>query len=128
VPLTPKWDYDAVKDFSERLVQHMARTIPKLFVAKSGARNRVGRIFVDYLRNGKGATTIAAFSARARPGLGVSVPVTWKELPKLEAANQWDIFNVQGRLARLRADPWKGYASTRQTLEEADRLLRSAGG
>jgi len=123
VPLTPKWDYDRVKDFSEQVVVHMARTIPTLFVAKSGARNRVGRIFVDYLRNGKGATTIAAFSARARPGLGVSVPVSWKELPGLEAANQWDIFNVFERLSRQRADPWKDYARTRQTLEGALRKL-----
>src|SRR5690606_13095425 len=58
VPLEPRADYDAVKDFSEKVVQHMARTIPSLFVSKSVARNRVGRIFVDYLRNGKGATTI----------------------------------------------------------------------
>ncbi|HUP98708.1 MAG TPA: DNA ligase D [Usitatibacter sp.] len=126
VPLTPRWDYDQVKDFSEKVVMHMSRTIPTLFVAKSGARNRVGRIFVDYLRNGKGATTIAAFSARTRPGLGVSVPVTWKELAKLEAANQWDIFNVHQRLSKLRADPWKDYAGTRQTLEGALKKLGPA--
>ena len=123
VPLEPKWDYDEVKDFSERLVQHMAATIPKLFVAKSGARNRVGRIFIDYLRNGKGATTVAAFSARARPGLGVSMPVAWKELPKLAAADQWNIANVHERLKRLRADPWKDYRKVKQTLEDAARQL-----
>ena len=126
VPLTPKWDYGAVKDFAELLVQHMARTIPKLFVSKSGARNRVGRIFIDYLRNGKGATTVAAFSARARPGLGVSVPVTWRELAGLEAANQWNIANVFDRLEKQRADPWKDYAKTRQTLDAALRKLRQA--
>jgi bifunctional non-homologous end joining protein LigD len=126
VPLTPKWDYDQVKDWSERVVQHMARTIPSLFVAKSGAQNRVGRIFVDYLRNGKGATTIAAFSVRARPGLGVSVPVKWSELAKLTAANQWNIFNVHERLAKLREDPWKDYAKTRQDLEKAARILEAA--
>ena len=126
VPLTPKRDYGAVKDFAELLVQHMARTLPKLFVSKSGARNRVGRIFIDYLRNGKGATTIAAFSARARPGLGVSVPVGWRELPGLEAANQWNIANVFDRLKRQRADPWKDYARTRQTLDAALRKLRQA--
>ena len=123
VPLTPKWDYDEVKDWSEKVVQHLARTIPSLFVSKSGARNRVGRIFVDYLRNGKGATTIAAFSARVRPGLGVSVPVKWSELPRLTAANQWNIFSVHERLARLREDPWKGYSKTRQTLEKSAKLL-----
>jgi len=126
VPLTPKWNYDAVKDFSELLVQHMSRTIPKLFVPKSGARNRVGRIFIDYLRNGKTATTIAAFSARARPGLGVSVPVAWRELSGLEAANPWNIANVFYRLKRQRADPWKDYAKTKQTLDAALRKLRQA--
>ncbi|HWH40584.1 MAG TPA: non-homologous end-joining DNA ligase [Usitatibacter sp.] len=125
VPLSPSpgWGYDDVKDLAEAIVQHMARTIPKLFVAKSGAQNRIGRIFIDYLRNGKGATTIAAFSARARPGLGVSVPCAWKELPGLEAANQWNIANVHQRLAKLRSDPWKGYASARQTLDEAAEKL-----
>lgn len=124
VPLTPKWDYDQVKDWAEKVVVHMAHTIPSLFVAKSGARNRVGRIFIDYLRNGTGATTVAAFSARARPGLGVSVPVKWSELAKLEAADQWNIFNVHDRLARQREDPWKDYAKTRQTLVKAAALLK----
>ena len=123
VPLTPKWDYDTVKDFSQAVVQHLAVTLPKLFVAKSGARNRVGRIFVDYLRNGRGATTAAAFSARARPGLGVSMPVAWKELPGLEGADQWNIFNAHERLERQRADPWKEYESSRQGLDQAARKL-----
>jgi bifunctional non-homologous end joining protein LigD len=127
VPLTPSkdWDYDRVKDFSEAVVRHMARTIPKLFVVKSGPRNRVGRIFIDFLRNGKGATTICAFSVRARPGLGVSVPVTWKELPRLEAANQWTIFNVHDRLKKLKRDPWGEYDSTKQTLDEALERLKA---
>jgi bifunctional non-homologous end joining protein LigD len=126
VPLTPKWDYDQVKDFSQAIVTHLASTIPQLFVAKSGGRNRVGRIFVDYLRNGRGATTVAAFSARARPGLGVSVPLRWEELKKLEGANQWDIFTVHARLAKLRADPWKDYWTTRQTLDKAAKILHAA--
>ena len=74
VPLTPRAGWDTVKDFSQRVVQHLAKMIPDRFVAKSGASNRVGRIFVDYLRNGLGATTAVAFSARARPGLGVLDP------------------------------------------------------
>ncbi len=126
VPLTPRWDYDQVKGFSARMVKHMAATLPKLFVAKSGESNRVGRIFIDYLRNGKGATTIAAFSARARPGLGVSVPVTWRELPKLVSSDQWNITNVHERLKKLRADPWKDYWTTKQTLENAAARLARA--
>jgi bifunctional non-homologous end joining protein LigD len=59
VPLAPRLSYDAVKDFSQAIVQHLAQTIPARFVAKSGPANRVGRIFVDYLRNKHGATTAA---------------------------------------------------------------------
>jgi len=130
VPLAPdaRWGYDEVKDFSQAVVQHMARTIPQLFVAKSGARNRVGRIFIDYLRNGTGATTIAAFSARARPGLGVSVPLAWKELAKLERADQWNIRNVHERLEKLAVDPWKDYGKVRQKLDEAARRLEGEAG
>jgi bifunctional non-homologous end joining protein LigD len=126
VPLTPKDDYDTVKAFSQSVVVHLARTLPNLFVAKAGAGNRVGRIFIDYLRNGNGATTAAAFSARARPGLGVSVPLQWKELAGLTSGSQWNIFSLHDRLAKLRADPWKDYAATRQTIGAAAKRLRDA--
>ena len=123
VPLTPKLGYDEVKGFSQSVVVHLAQTLPSLFVARSGARNRVGRIFVDYLRNGNGATTACAFSARARPGLGVSVPIKWSELKGLESASPWNIFNVHDRLAKVREDPWKDYEATRQTLSAAMKRL-----
>ena len=69
VPLKKQYDWDTVKSFSQAIVQHLARTVPQLFVARSGPKNRVGKIFIDYLRNGFGATMVAAWSARARPGL-----------------------------------------------------------
>ncbi|MDQ8033212.1 MAG: hypothetical protein REJ50_14460 [Bordetella sp.] len=71
VPIAPHLDYDIVKDFSKAVVVHLARAIPCRFVTKSGPSNRTGKLFVNYLRNGHGATTAAAFSAPARPGLGV---------------------------------------------------------
>jgi len=74
VPLKKQFDWDTVKDFSQAIVQHLARTIPQRFVAKSGGTNRVGKIFIDYLRNGFGATTVAAWSARSRAGLGIQCP------------------------------------------------------
>ena len=125
VPVTPERTHGEVRDFSEQVVVHMAKTLPKLFVARSGARNRVGRIFVDYLRNGTTATTAAAFTARARPGLGVSVPIAWRELAKLESADQWNIKTLPARLARQRSDPWKDYWKTRQRLEAAIAKLES---
>ncbi len=123
VPLTPKDDWDTVKDFSQAVVVHLAKTLPKLFVAKSGASNRMGRIFVDWIRNGRGATTAAAFSVRSRPGLGVSVPLAWSELGKIESASQWNIFNLHERIAKQRSDPWKDYAGTRQTIASAAKRL-----
>ena len=125
VPLAPKLGYDEVKDFSQAVVVHLAGTLPKLFVAKSGAQNRVGRIFIDYLRNGRGATTACAFSARARPGLGVSVPIAWKELESLESADRWNIFNVHDHLAKQRGDPWTGYWKSKQSLAKAIRKITS---
>jgi len=123
VPLTPTSNWDEVKDFSEAVVVHLARTVPQRFVAKSGPANRVGRIFIDYLRNGRGATTAAAFSARARPGLGVSIPLAWEELEKLESAALWNITNTLARVEKMRVDPWAQYKSTRQTIKRAAQIL-----
>ena len=122
VPLRKQYGWDPVKDFSEAIVLHLARTLPKMFVAKSGPRNRVGRIFIDYLRNGFGATTICAWSARARPGLGVSVPVEWAEVPHLTSGAQWTVQNIHARLDKGN-EPWKGYAKAAQGLAGAMKVL-----
>ena len=123
VPLAPRWDYDTVKDFSRAIVQHLAKTIPSRFVVKSGPANRVGKIFVDYLRNGFGATTAAAFSARARPGLGVSMPVAWEDLSAIKSGAQWTIQNAREHLSFVKRDPWSGYWKEAQSLAEAMKTL-----
>jgi bifunctional non-homologous end joining protein LigD len=123
VPLAPKLDYEVVKGFSQACVVHMAKTILSRFVAKSGGSNRVGRIFIDYLRNGHGQTTAAAFSARARPGLGVSMPVSWNKLKQLKSGSQWTIATAREYLSFQQDDPWADYWSTRQTLTEAMKAL-----
>ena len=123
VPLSPVADWDQVKDFSEAIVVHLARTVPQRFVAKSGPKNRIGKIFIDYLRNGRGATTAAAFSARARPGLGVSMTLAWDELEGLKSPSQWNITNAHSRLQKQRIDPWQDYKRTRQTIKRASQIL-----
>src|SRR5690606_14316480 len=80
VPLARRAGWDEVKGFAKALAQFMTRQLPERFTATSGPKNRVGRIFIDYLRNGRGASTVAAYSARARPGLPVSVPIHRDEL------------------------------------------------
>ncbi|NMZ06600.1 hypothetical protein HBO37_14695 [Pseudomonas proteolytica] len=72
---------------------------------------RIGKIFIDYLRNGRGASTVAAYSVRARPGLPVSVPISRQELASLRSAQQWNVANLEERLHGLKADPRAGFAN-----------------
>lgn len=116
VPIKPEFEWDEVKNFSEAAVRHLAKTLPSLFVAKSGPRNRVGRIFIDYLRNGFGATTACAFTCRARPGCGVSVPIPWSMLSEIESAAQWTVNDVDEILDQARSNPWKSFASKGKSL------------
>ncbi len=122
VPLKRAYGFDVVKDFSHAIVNHLASVIPQRFVAKSGPKNRVGKIFVDYLRNGFGATTVAAWSARARPGMGVSVPLAWDELASLTGGAHWTASTLSGRLATGN-QPWEGYESSRTGLATAMKKL-----
>ncbi|ABE30642.1 DNA ligase D [Paraburkholderia xenovorans LB400] len=119
VPLAKQAGWDEVKDFSQAVAQHMAATLPRYFSAKMGAQNRKQKIFVDYLRNNRGSSTVAAFSARARPGLGVSVPLAWDEVATTTGGAQWTIENLHERLADLKSDPWADYAKTRQRITAA---------
>jgi bifunctional non-homologous end joining protein LigD len=123
VPLAPRADVETVKAFAQAVVQQLARVIPQRFVAKSGAGNRVGKIFVDYLRNNSAATTVAAFSARARPGLGVSMPLAWDALPSLKRSDQWTVRTAREHLSFQSADPWADYWTSKQTLAAALRTL-----
>jgi bifunctional non-homologous end joining protein LigD len=123
VPLAPRDGWDTVRDFAHAVVQHLARVIPQRFVAKSGASNRVGRIFVDYLRNNHGATTAAAFSARSRPGLGVSMPLAWDALAALKRSDQWTVRTAREHLSFQSSDPWQDYWTCRQTLGAALKAL-----
>jgi len=96
----------------------MAADAPDRYVAKMTKSIRTGKIFLDYLRNGRGATAIVAYSTRARPGATVSMPVAWDELgPKL-MPNKFTVLNVGKRLAQLKADPWAGIDKVRQKLPD----------
>ncbi|MGO4324415.1 DNA ligase D [Pseudomonas sp. KB_12] len=116
VPLTRKLGWDEVKGFSHAIVSHMAKLLPDRFSAVSGPKNRVGRIFIDYLRNGLGATTICAYAARTREGLPVSVPIFREEVAELKGANLWNVHNVHERLAQVGHEPWAGLKRTRQSI------------
>ena len=117
VPLEPVHDWAEVKAFSQAIAQYMAKLMPQHFSAVSGPKNRVGRIFIDYLRNSQGASTVAAYSVRAREGLGVSVPIHRDELADLKGANLWTIRNLMPRLEEQGDDdPWAGIDATGQRI------------
>lgn len=122
VPVKGGLDWETVKGFSQAVVHHLASTLPDRFAFKSGPRNRVGKIFIDYLRNGKGATTASAWSARARPGLGISVPLAWDELMAVKSGDQWNVRNAHTRLDKGN-EPWAGYAKAAKTLTAAMKQL-----
>ncbi len=122
VPLRRQHGWDTVKGFAQAVVQHMSDTIPQRFVARSGPKNRVGKVFVDYLRNGRGATTVSAWSARARPGMGVSVPLAWNELSELRAGDHWTVRNIEERLA-IGNGPWKDYGRSARPLTTGMKLM-----
>lgn len=116
VPIDRRQSWECANEFARGVTDRLAAKAPEQIVAKMGPKNRVGKIFVDYLRNQRGASTVAAFSARARPGLPVSVPITRDELDQISGADQWNILNLTERLDSLKSDPWADYSKTRQTL------------
>jgi bifunctional non-homologous end joining protein LigD len=108
------------------VVAKLASDEPHLYTASLGKQPRHGRIFIDYLRNGRGATAVAAFSTRARPGATVSAPLTWQEVETGIRSDQLTILNLALRLRSLRADPWVDFAAVKQKISAAAarRLLK----
>jgi len=125
-PIKPELEWDAVKAFTEGVAQMLVKARPDLFTAKLAKARRPNKIFADYLRNSETASAVAAYSPRARPGAGVSVPLAWDELdPKDDLRGRFNVLNVPKRLARLQ-DPWAAYGRTRQAITVKMRNALSA--
>jgi bifunctional non-homologous end joining protein LigD len=118
VPIEPKLGWDEVKEFTRRIAEMLVKARPELFTAKISKDRRPNKIFVDYLRNSETASAVAAFSPRARPNGGVSVPLHWDELdPRTDLRARFDVRTVVERLEQ--DDPWAGYRTTRQSITAA---------
>ncbi|MDR3470148.1 MAG: non-homologous end-joining DNA ligase [Devosia sp.] len=113
-PLKPGPEWPEVKAFCHGFAQRLADHEPDRFVANMSKARRVGRLFVDYLRNERGSTAIAPWSTRARDGAPCAVPVGWDELPSLSAPNMFSIETAAARAAQ--PDPWEGYVDLRQKI------------
>lgn len=114
-PLSAKQDWDTIKSFARGVAEKLAEAEPERFVAVMSKAKRRGRIFIDWLRNERGATAVAPYSPRAKPEASVATPVSWAELSRIEAANVFTIPSVLQRIKR-KTDPWADYAKTQQKI------------
>ena len=118
-PIVPGADWDTVRAWCRAYAEAMEAEAPDQYVASVPKARRTGRILVDWLRNGLGSTAVASFSPRARPGAAVATPLAWREVtPKLDPA-AFTVATVPKRLARLKADPWEGFAAAATKLPPA---------
>jgi len=115
LPIMPA-PWDAAKDFTHAIAASMAEDAPDRYVASATKSRRSKRIFIDYLRNSREATTVAPYSTRARAGAPVSVPIDWSELGSLKSANQYTVGNLAQRLSRVQSDPWAAIGRVKQSL------------
>jgi bifunctional non-homologous end joining protein LigD len=118
-PIEPSLDWNQVKAFTESVAERMAKERPDRYVAVMSKKIRRGRIFVDYLRNGRGATAVAAYSPRARPRASVSTPLAWDELSEGLRSDHFTLGNIRHRLEFLKDDPWTDFFKVRQRIPQA---------
>jgi len=126
MPLTPGPSWEETARFSRAVAESTARANPRRYVTRMAKAERHGKIFIDYLRNIRGATSVAAYSTRAKPEATVSVPLAWDELSPRITSDHFTIANLRARLAGLAADPWEAYWKTRQALPKSVRGLTAS--
>jgi bifunctional non-homologous end joining protein LigD len=116
VPLARRNTWDELKQFAKSIADTMTRDAPDRYLATLSKAKRRGKVFVDYLRNQRGATAIASYSTRRKPGAPVAVPLAWEELSTRIKPDMYNITNLPKRLEKLSSDPWKDFFSTRQSI------------
>lgn len=116
IPLKPGSTWERVKEFAKTMAFDMQKEDPALYIATASKAKRNKKIFIDYLRNSRGATSVACYSTRARDGAPVAMPLRWEELGKLKSPDQYTVENSLRRLSTLKTDPWDGFFQLKQTL------------
>jgi bifunctional non-homologous end joining protein LigD len=119
VPVQARMKWDEAKAFCRGVADFMVRSAPDKFIATMSKAARKGKIFIDYLRNSRSATSVAAYSTRNRPGATVSVPIAWDELAANLHSDHYTVENLPARLDKLKKDPWADLANTKQSITAA---------
>lgn len=115
-PLMRRSDWDELKDFAKAVADNVVAQDPEKYIATMSKEKRKGKIFIDYLRNSRGATSVAAYSTRARKGAPVSTPLRWDELSPQLKPDAFTIANIKKRLASLKRDPWEKFFEVQQSI------------
>lgn len=123
VPIVAEEKWDTVKQFTKDVAESMAREAPDDYLTNMSKSKRAGKIFIDYLRNARGATAVAAYSTRARAGAPVSVPIRWEELTEKLRPDGFNLRNIRQRLKALRKDPWRDFENSRRSIHGAMRQI-----
>jgi len=119
VPLTGELGWDDLKRFAHGLARQLAEHDPQRYTVHPAKAERINRVFVDYLRNARGASSIASYSTRAHAHAPVATPITWDELDQLESPTAFTVANIPERLGSLLDDPWHGFFDLEQTITPA---------
>lgn len=127
VPIVAERNWDEVKLFCQAVARQHAQDDRRCVTANMAKKHRHGRVFVDYLRNGRGATAIASYSTRARLGATVAVPIGWDELDTAMRPDRFNVNNLLQRLAALRSDPWADFEMARGPLSRSVLKAVSSG-
>lgn len=125
VPIDRRHDWDQAKAFCKRVAELIVSADPGRYTANMAKAARTGKIYIDYLRNDRGATAIIPYSTRARYGATVAMPLTWRELTPRLQPDQFTVESAPGRLARRKQDPWAGFDDVRQTLSKPLSVLNN---
>lgn len=117
IPVAPLYDWDQIKSFAQTLALQMVNVRPDKYVANMSKKLRHGKIFVDYLRNGYGATAVVPYSLRAKPLSAVALPLEWSELKRLKGPQEYTMKKALKKIKTRKADPWKGMLKMAQKIE-----------
>ena len=116
IPIKRLYSWDKIKIFAHTFVQYLAMQNPQLIVANMSKLQRTGKIFIDYLRNQRGATSISPYSTRIRANAAVATPLNWDELTTRIKSDTFTVKNLPNRLAKLKRDPWSDFFILKQKL------------
>lgn len=122
IPIKRRYSWEEIKEFSHAITWYMVDAYPEQYTGNPLKSKRKNKVFIDYLRNGRGATSVSAYSVKCRVGAPVSTPVTWQELTKIKSATQFTIFNMIRRMSKLAKDPWEEFHQCKQILPKLRNL------